>query len=258
MMGHRSALNKVVRSTRVAESACDDEEMLRRFQGAVARPVCRDCGFIEVVSGHRPLSGVIGGDFFESLRMDESRDILVMGDVTGHGVRAAIVMAMVYGAVRQAARNASIPCDILAGLNEMLLDLSKRAEQLALFSATLFVAILNSDGLLNFSGAGHPPAFLLRRGGLMEQLPSGMPPLGFDVIKACANHETHVLPGERLLIYTDGLLTPERSPVDLAEVFRSAVSRSMPDHVVNQLITQGDEDDRTAAIITFRGVEARV
>lgn len=241
-----------------AATAFRDTDMLRRFQQTIARPICRDCGFAEVASAHRPLSGVIGGDFFESFSLDNSRDIFVMGDVTGHGVQAALVMAVVYGAVRQAARSALIPCDILTGLNEMLLDLSERAGQSTLFSATLFVAILNRDGGLTYSGAGHPPAFLLRIDGLVERLPAGMPPVGFDVIDVCRNNKEKILPGERLLIFTDGLLTAERSLDTLAEEFKASVGTVAPEVAVERFIRCGDEDDRTAAIITFRGMETQV
>lgn len=226
---------------------------LRDFQQAICRSQCRDCGFTEIVTEHQPFSGVIGGDFFDSLALGPTRDAIFIGDVTGHGTMIAPYMALIYGAVRAAARFADVPCDIITEINAILLELGRRIDRAGFFSGTLFAAFIEKNGEVRFAGAGHPPALIVRRDDTIEELKSHLPPLGFVQAPYCMNQRARVHPGDRILFYTDGILGSDRSVRTVAEETVELFRRFPESEIPKQLLLRGDSDDRTAAVATFRG-----
>ncbi|BDV00627.1 hypothetical protein TDMWS_07120 [Thermodesulfomicrobium sp. WS] len=145
-------------------------------------------------------SGLASGDYYDCLSLPSGGVRVVMADVSGHGARAAFIMAMVRTVVRAGtARGASIEY-ILATTNTQLLETVGDESDFV----TIFLADVDPTlGQLRFANAGHCPG-LLRVGARVEPLGASTPMLGFFPLEFRVE-ERPFPPGSGLLLYTDGL-----------------------------------------------------
>ncbi|WP_328472433.1 PP2C family protein-serine/threonine phosphatase [Streptomyces sp. NBC_00448] len=151
-------------------------------------------------------SGLIGGDWYDAMQLPDGSSLLSVGDLTGHGVVATSGMAMLLGALRGMAVAGLEPGALMASLNE-LLDTSA---QPALGSA-LCCRYEPGERVLRWAQAGHPAPLLFRNGtGRVLDSPDGML-LGATSGARYAQAREQLLPGDLLLLHTDGLV-PSRSP----------------------------------------------
>ncbi|MFF2008351.1 PP2C family protein-serine/threonine phosphatase [Streptomyces sp. NPDC058195] len=145
-------------------------------------------------------SARVGGDWYDALAMPDGRTLLTVGDLTGHGVRAASETAMLLGALRGMALAGTEPGALMGHLNQLL----ESSVQSALGSA-LCCRFDPATGTLAWAQAGHP-APLLFRDGTGRPLPT---PDGVLLGAACGvvyeQDETRLLPGDVLVLHTDGL-----------------------------------------------------
>lgn len=231
-----------------------DIQQLRRFQQALTpRPAPR-CSFATLDAGFAAASGSVGGDFHDHLEIDDDHQVALVGDVTGHGLSSALVMAVTFGALREAFRSMQLPCAVMNGLHQLLAELGERAGGPRLFSATLFLGVLESNGGLKFVNAGHPPALVLREGGVIERLDASLPPLGFAEPARCHSVSSALEPGDRLVLYSDGILKHEENMAELIERIESHAELEAPE-LVQALLAEGAADDRTAMVLSYRGGE---
>lgn len=230
----------------------EEARLLREFQAALLPPRCASCGHAEVAAAFRPATGAVGGDFHDAVRRGD-REAYIIGDVTGHGPAAALVMAVLFGAVSEALRCLDHPAEVLEHLHDLLAMLGERAGGPRLFSATLFVGLLDADGGFTYANAGHPAPHLLREGEAPEALGAITPPLGLVEPTPCAEATVRLRPGDRLFAYTDGLLGPDaETAADLvARVL--AMGSAAPEDIVESLVQHGADDDRTAVMVVHRG-----
>ncbi len=153
--------------------------------------------------------GGVGGDFYDFPEVAHGRRGLIIGDITGHGLRPALVMAMVFGALRGAAPQTESPRDALRQINHLLVDLNKRlTDEWGLAMCSMFYGIMNVDQhKLTYANAGHPPPIACR-GGLceLEPLIATAPPLGVDPDVPFEVHVADLQHVKRMFFYTDGLL----------------------------------------------------
>ena len=228
-----------------------EDDALRSFQEALLPRKLDHCAYVDVAAAFRPAAGeVVGGDFHEVIQ-SQGREVLVIGDVTGHGVPAALVMAMLFGAIHEAFRFERHACQVLDDLHELLADLGARSGGPLLFSATVFIAVIGPDGTLAHAGAGHSAPLLYRAGKAPVALASKTPPLGFVEPKACTEDVVQLAPGDRLLLYTDGVLT--EGGLDALASRLARLEHQSPDAIVRGIVSEGAEDDRTAVFVTYTG-----
>ncbi len=152
----------------------------------------------------------VGGDYFDILSKSDECEILFIGDVTGHGLHASLVMALLYGFIHNAFLR-TCPClDIVSQVNDFLLSFATRTTKLdQFFSSTLFYTIINPQkGQLSYVNACHP-APLVRRSGNIMSLPSTSPPVGFFENPEISMEQFRLEKGDRLLFYTDGIVEAE-------------------------------------------------
>jgi hypothetical protein len=162
-----------------------------------------------VTSAYRPAREV-GGDFFQILPV-EVRDrviqgetgstLIVLGDVSGKGLKAAMAVSFIVGALRALAEEHSAPGDLLTQLNRRLTG------RLQGGFATCLVLRVGADGRCVLASAGHPAPFLNGR----ELAVPGALPLGIAAEADYAEIEFALAAGDHLILYTDGLLEA-RSP----------------------------------------------
>ncbi|MDQ3666605.1 MAG: SpoIIE family protein phosphatase [Acidobacteriota bacterium] len=142
----------------------------------------------------------VGGDFYDLLTLEDGRSVLILGDVSGKGISAALLASMAQGVIHaQFNSELSLP-DVLTNLNRVLVRKSDVQRFL-----TLFCALIAPDGTLSFVNAGHNPPILVRASGKTELLSSASMLLGaFDFAEYHA-HETKLEPGDVLVIFSDGV-----------------------------------------------------
>jgi sigma-B regulation protein RsbU (phosphoserine phosphatase) len=149
------------------------------------------------------MCGSVGGDFYDFTRINDSQVAVCIGDVMGHDVRAALLMAQILGFLRSEQRNRTI--QIVSDLNRALLALGDKIG--TALTCSLFYTILDAPtGTAFFVNAGHPPPYVYDpQTGKTHQLGSNEIPLGiqrFEAMEVC-----HALgPGARMVLYTDGIL----------------------------------------------------
>jgi serine phosphatase RsbU (regulator of sigma subunit)/predicted ester cyclase len=143
----------------------------------------------------------VGGDFYDFHLLPEDRLGLVVGDATGKGVPAALVMSTTCGMLRLAAQSHSSPGQMLQGVNEVLFPNIPTN-----MFVTCFYAILDpKSGYLVYANAGHDLPYLHRNGEAEELRARGMP-LGLMSTMSYEEKETTLHVGEAALLYSDGLV----------------------------------------------------
>jgi predicted ester cyclase len=154
----------------------------------------------QIAPFYRPARQV-GGDFYDFHTLSEGRLGLVVGDATGKGVPAALVMSTTCGMLRLAARNYSSPSEILQRVNEALFPYIPSN-----MFVTCFYAILDpKSGSLTYANAGHDLPYLHRNGEAEELRARGMP-LGLMPEMGYEEKENILATGEAALFYSDGLV----------------------------------------------------
>jgi sigma-B regulation protein RsbU (phosphoserine phosphatase) len=161
---------------------------------------------------YRP-TGTVGGDFFDVRALSDTQAAVLLCDVMGHGVRAALITAMVRTLIEQLQATAPDPAWLLTELNRQLLAILGPSGVRTFLSAFYLVADAES-GEMRFANAGHPTPFHLCRAGtevmLLESGPGKLgPPLG--VREDAVYHVTSAQLAERdlVMLFTDGLYEVE-------------------------------------------------
>lgn len=170
----------------------------------------------------------IGGDYYDFIERDDGRLIIALGDVSGKGTAAALLMSSLHAAVHaQSASHDSLVATISA-VNRYLAD-NIPANRFV----TLFYAELDPEsGALSFLNAGHNPPLIVHAAGTVEQLASGGLPLGIKPDAEYREGRTQLQPGDVLVIYSDGVteaVSPtgeEFGPTRLYEVVSRNVEAS--------------------------------
>ena len=203
----------------------------------------------------------VGGDFYDFFLLDHDHLGVVVGDVSGKGVPAAIFMAMSRTLLKSSALQGMTPADCLGHVNA-LLCLDNAAEMFV----TIFYGILDTrSGQLAYSNGGHNPPYVVRHGGTLERLPAtgGMVLGVFDDV-AYGNATATLEPGDAVFLYSDGITEAmDRadglfSEARLCTVLNAAAARdprSLVDHVVAAVQTHAGDvpqsDDITALCIRW-------
>jgi PAS domain S-box-containing protein len=152
----------------------------------------------------------VGGDWYDVVTLPHARYGLVIGDVAGHGVRAATGMAQLRHGLRAFAADGADPARVLERLNRFLF------EQGPLEMATVCYAVLDpTSGALDVAVAAHMPPLIMRPSAppaLLDLPPA--PPLGADPLVAYRSTRVSLEPGTTIVLYTDGLVERRGEALD--------------------------------------------
>ena len=156
-----------------------------------------------VVASHYRAATEIGGDYFDFLPLPGGRIGLAFGDVAGHGLTSGIVMAMAKSALLVQAGHDPSPVRVMEVLNEIV---RKTAPKRMLM--TFFFGVLDPEtGNLRYCSAGHLDPYVVRNGGgSVEPLSAWGFPLGVRRREPFVEHVARLHPGDRLVLYSDGLI----------------------------------------------------
>ncbi len=143
----------------------------------------------------------IGGDYYDFIERPDGRMVIALGDVSGKGTSAALLMSSLH-----AAMHAQIPAhkalgDTISAVNRYLAETIPMNRFITLFCAELDPA----TGSLSFLNAGHNPPLIAHAGGSMEQLAAGGIPLGIVGEATYREGRAQLQPGDALVIYSDGV-----------------------------------------------------
>jgi serine phosphatase RsbU (regulator of sigma subunit) len=168
-----------------------------------------------LTSGSAEIAGVsipawqVGGDFFNYFVLPDGRLALLVGDVSGKGVSAALLMANIQATLR-----ARLPHE--TDLAQLADRLDRELDTPGSVYLTLFLAILETDGrLLRYVNAGHNPQFVVRRRGGIEALSSTGMPIALYAGHGYTEARTVLEAGDLLFFYTDGLVEAENEAGDM-------------------------------------------
>jgi len=154
---------------------------------------------LEVASIYSPATEV-AGDFFDFIRVDDERLGVLIADVSGHGVPAALVASMLKIALATQAAYAATPATLLANLHALFRG---KLERQHITAAYAFIDA--SNGALRVASAGHPPPLIRRANGSIEELETPGMVLGRFANFEASDVETTLFAGDSLLLYTDGV-----------------------------------------------------
>lgn len=180
-------------------------EIGRNIQQGLLPQGLRDFPHLEVSGIQYPCQEV-GGDYFDVFPMSEDRTAFLIADVSGKGLGAALLTTMLQGALSGMTLGVE-PAKVLSHINRFLCDHAVVGRY-----ATLFFAILDSAGVLDFINAGHPSPLLLRGDTINDLYTEGSFPVGLVEEAEFTSMRTHLEPGDTLVLYTDGV--PEAQDVN--------------------------------------------
>lgn len=145
----------------------------------------------------------VGGDYYDFLALPDGKLGVALGDVSGKGIAAALMMASLEASLRaEASRAGTNLAAMIARVNQMLFDASAEDRY-----ATLFYSLYDpATGFLTYVNAGHNAPMLFRQTGIVERLDEGGGPV-VGLMPECSYEQAEVTlnPGDMLLMYTDGI-----------------------------------------------------
>jgi len=163
----------------------------------------------EIASSWQPAAGV-GGDCFDAISFGRTRLAISIADVVGKGIPAALLMSNLQAAERAFATEAAEPAELCHQVNRILCGNIAEGRFIS-----FFYCVVDTDlGTLTFANAGHYPPVLVRADGSVERLGAGGPVLGVFANAAYEQGRVHARPGDRLILFTDGLTEAHRADDD--------------------------------------------
>jgi serine phosphatase RsbU (regulator of sigma subunit)/anti-sigma regulatory factor (Ser/Thr protein kinase) len=187
---------------------------------------------------HRYLPGSelveVGGDWYESIRLPGARVALVVGDVAGHGVRAAVTMGRLRTAIQTLAMLELAPAESLQQLDELMQTIGEREPHFATCAYAVYDGV---TGEIELATAGHLPPLLVHPDGRNEYLEvTPSPPLG---VGDGSGVDTKVIPvedGSLFVLYTDGLVeSRDRDISDGLDRLQAAFGEGAPERDLEDL-----------------------
>ncbi|MGF7234142.1 MAG: SpoIIE family protein phosphatase [Frankia sp.] len=211
---------------------------------ASASPV--DMAGLEVAVRYRPADQDhhVGGDWYDAVALPSAEILVVVGDVAGHGIRAVTGMVVLRNSLRGLAITGAGPAQLLAWLNTIAYHLTDNV------TATVICGLYNpASRRLRWAQAGHLPPVLVSCRTPRTLLPPAGVLLGADPDSSYEEATTAMMPGDRLLLFTDGLIERRGTSLDdaLAELLRLAVHdaptiHQYADHILNHAVSDTDDD----------------
>jgi PAS domain S-box-containing protein len=191
----------------------DRSEIARVLQRSLLPPHLPEIPGVEVGAEYLPVGETndVGGDFYDLINTVEDGWLCAIGDVRGKGVEAASVTALARYTIRAVTLKDDRPSEVLAALNEAMLRQLPEDR----FCTAACVRLEPQDGSVgvgvDVSRAGHPPPLLVRSGATVEEVGSSGKVLGVFPDAELRDTSLRLMPGEALVLYTDGV-TEARSP----------------------------------------------
>lgn len=211
----------------------------------VPEPIRSDCFSVE--SAYYPAQ-TVGGDFFQTILHPDGSLLIVLGDVSGKGITAAMLVAVLVGAIRTRADETFHPAAMLQTLNDRLLG---RAGG---HFATCIAAHLRTDGTMQIANAGHLPPY---RNGQPIAV-AGSLPLGLCAVAEYEEHALQLHTADHLIFLTDGVIEARDAAGQLLGFdHANSLAELSPEAIARAAIAFGQDDDITILGVTFKSTNPR-
>ena len=146
-------------------------------------------------------SQIVGGDFYDIFKLGDNKLAVAIGDVSGKGAPASILMAMLYAGFRSHLKVIYPVVEVVARLNNLLFDTTAEG-----YYATFFFGIYHRDSRqFTYTNAGHNPPLLIRENGSILKLDTGGIVLGFLRDQEYHQATVELMKGDYLILFTDGV-----------------------------------------------------
>lgn len=232
-------------------------DLARRIQLSILPSSFPESQSFRVAAKYVPMTSV-AGDLYDFLIADDERAGLLIADVSGHGVPAALIASMVKMAATSQRAQAADPAALLRGMNAALCGNTQGQ-----YVTAAYVYLDAEANAMHYSAAGHPAMLLLRDGAVTEIAENGMLLAAVET----ATYDSKTLPlntGDRLLLYTDGIVEARNNAGQLfGEKALSAALRDSshlsPAETVDHLLAavqrwaRSQDDDLTVLVCDFVG-----
>ena len=215
------AASRMLREGRRLVALDKELSIARQIQSSILPQAMPKVDALALAARYRPMTAV-AGDFYDFVQIDEQRLGVLVADVSGHGVPAAMIASMVKVALAAQQSQADRPSAVMAGMNEALFG--RLAGQ---YVTASYLFIDARAGLIRYAAAGHPPMFRLSRRSLeVHEIEKNGLALGFFPAVTYEEVELPLEAGDRLLLYTDGMIDAENAAEDFfgAERVKHAVA----------------------------------
>jgi phosphoserine phosphatase RsbU/P len=235
-------------------------ELARRIQLSILPGAFPESADFRVAARYVPMASV-AGDLYDFLVAGDRQAGLFIADVSGHGIPAALIASMVKMAAVSQSEHAAQPAQVLAGMNAALCGNTQGQ-----FVTAAYVHLDAVARELRYAAAGHPAMLLLRGGAVSEIAENGLL-LGAAQDAIYADKTLSLEAGDRLVLYTDGLVEARNEQGELfgEERFNAALRATAgltPDAAADRLITaaqqwaRSQDDDLTVLVCDYVGVRA--
>ena len=235
----------------------------RTIQQALLPHGLNDFPHLAVTGVHYPCHEV-GGDYFDVLPVSENRSGVLIADVSGKGLGAALLTTMLQGALSGMSMGAD-PVKVFNHINRFLCQHAEVGRY-----ATMFIGMVGEDGMLEYIKAGHPSPLLLRQGKVSELYTEGSFPVGLIAEAEYPSARLQLEPEDTLVLFSDGITEAEDPDHELFEVTGlSKVLEGRIDASVEDLkqaildavraFTRGasQSDDLTLLVVRYRAAAQR-
>ncbi len=193
----RDRLAEVEQAERLMASELEQAAEIQRQFLPAAAPILPGLD----LAGYNAACRTVGGDYYDFLPYSDNRVGIMIGDVAGKGMPAALMMTSLQAKVQALAEMPGDPAVVVARLNRSLAATCPRNR-----FVTFFFSIIDaSSGDIAFCNAGHNPPLLVRADGRIERLEGGGPVLGILPAMTYERQQCHMDPGDLLVLYSDGV-----------------------------------------------------
>ncbi|OLT46605.1 hypothetical protein BJF85_16350 [Saccharomonospora sp. CUA-673] len=231
-----------------------EHELAQRLQYAML-PTLASLDEVDIAARYRSSTrGVhIGGDWYDAFARSDGTVVLTVGDVTGHGLDAAVVMGQLQNALRAYALEGHGPASSLRLVHELL-----REGRGSLYATAVVVEMQLRTGVIRWASAGHPPPLVQDPSGAVTYLDAEHGPmLGVDPRCRIPEHQRSLAPGSSVALYTDGLIERRTSDLDagmarLARVFErggGGAPAERTETVLHEMLGGTDHDDDVCLLL---------
>jgi serine phosphatase RsbU (regulator of sigma subunit)/predicted ester cyclase len=249
-------LEEIEQQARERERVEQDLRVARRIQQASLPEEVPELEGWQISPYYQPAREV-GGDFYDFLELEDGRLGMVVGDATGHGVPAALVMSTTCGMLRAVALSVNSPGEVLKRVNDAL---SVRIPQ-NMFVTCFYGVLEPSSGSFTYANAGHDLPYVRRAGDAEELMARGMP-LGLMPGMRYEEKEVVLEVGEAALFYSDGLVEAHNPEGEMfgfprlrALLAEHAEGEALVDFLVEELYSftgEGWEQEDDITLVTLQ------